>query len=137
MLLFFSLYLLAVGCAGIKAALPSHGADQFDEKDPKEASQMSTFFNWLLLGIALGGTISLTFFVWVQDNKGFDRGFGLSTIAMILGAITLIFGLPKYRIYVVKGSSAITDIIKVCIGSQFAKRNNYNYSFLDKKITLA
>ncbi|GJX80888.1 gypsy type transposase [Tanacetum coccineum] len=37
--------------AGVKAALPSHGADQFDEKDPKEAKEMSTFFNWLLLAM--------------------------------------------------------------------------------------
>ncbi|PWA98249.1 proton-dependent oligopeptide transporter family [Artemisia annua] len=116
-LLFFSLYLLAVGVAGVKAALPSHGADQFDEKDPKEAKDMSTFFNWLLLGLAVGGSISLTFFVWVQDNKGFDKGFGLSLIAMLLGAIIFILGLPMYRIYVVKGSSAITEILQVYVAA--------------------
>ena len=115
MLLFLAIYLLAVGGAGVKAALPSHGADQFDEKYPKEATQTSTYFNSLLLGIALGGSVSLTCFVWVQDNKGFDSGFGLSTIAMFLGALIFIFGWPQYRIYVVQGSSAITEIIQVCI----------------------
>ncbi|GJY64274.1 NRT1/ PTR family protein 4.5 [Tanacetum coccineum] len=116
-LLFFALYLLALGGAGVKAALPSHGADQFDEKDPKEAKEMSSFFNWLLLGIAVGGSFSLTFFVWVQDNKGFDYGFGLSLIAMFLGAIIFILGLPTYRIYVVKGSSAITEILQVYVAA--------------------
>ncbi|KAJ0589571.1 putative proton-dependent oligopeptide transporter family, MFS transporter superfamily [Helianthus annuus] len=83
-LMFSAIYLLAVGGGGVKAALPSHGADQFDEKDPKEARQMSTFFNGLLLALAMGGAVSLTCFVWVQDNKGFDRGFGLSAITEIL-----------------------------------------------------
>ncbi|KAI3680851.1 hypothetical protein L6452_35628 [Arctium lappa] len=117
MLLFLAIYLLAVGGAGIKAALPSHGADQFDEKYPKEATQMSTYFNWLLLGVALGGSVSLTCFVWVQDNKGWDSGFGLSTIAMFLGALILVFGLPQYRIYVVQGSSAITEILQVYVAA--------------------
>ncbi|KAL8228742.1 hypothetical protein R6Q57_013642 [Mikania cordata] len=116
-LLFFAIYLLAVGNAGVKAALPSLGADQFDLKDPKEATQMSSFFNWLLVGVAAGGSVSLTFFVWVQDNKGFDLGFGLSLIALLLGAIICIFGLPWYRIHVVLGSSAITEIIQVYVAS--------------------
>ncbi|KAK9064304.1 hypothetical protein SSX86_015684 [Deinandra increscens subsp. villosa] len=114
-LLFFAIYSLAIGNAGVKAALPSHGADQFDEKDPKEATQMSSFFNWLLLALAVGGSFSLTFFVWVQDNKGFDYGFGLSLIAMFLGAIICLVGLPWYRIYVVLGSSAIIQIIQVYV----------------------
>ncbi|KAI3741622.1 hypothetical protein L1987_59296 [Smallanthus sonchifolius] len=116
-LLFVAIYLLAAGNGGVKASVPSHGADQFDKKDLKEATQMSTFFNWLLLGLAVGGSISLTFFVWVQDNKGFDRGFGLSFIAMFLGAITIICGLPWYRIHVVQGSSAITEIIQVYVAA--------------------
>nr|KAJ0197687.1 hypothetical protein LSAT_V11C700352980 [Lactuca sativa] len=116
-MLFSAIYLMAVGAAGVKAALPSHGADQFEEKDPKEATTMSTFFNWLLLAIVLGGSVSLTCFVWVQDNKGFDYGFGLSMIAMFVGGIILICGLPWYRIYVVQGSSAITEIIQVYVAA--------------------
>ncbi|KAL8236085.1 hypothetical protein R6Q59_017166 [Mikania micrantha] len=116
-LLFFAIYLLAIGGAGVKAALPSHGADQFDEKDPKEARQMSTFFNGLLLSLAVGGSVSLTCFVWVQDNKGFDRGFGLSLIAMFLGATVFMFGLPWYRIYIIQGSSAITEILQVYVAA--------------------
>ncbi|KAJ1426186.1 Proton-dependent oligopeptide transporter family [Sesbania bispinosa] len=81
--LFISLYLLAFGSAGLKASLPSHGADQFDEKDPKEARQMSSFFNGLLLAVCIGGAVSLTFNVWIQDNKGWDWGFGISTIAIV------------------------------------------------------
>lgn len=114
-LLFTSLYLIAIGTAGIKAALPSHGADQFEEKDPPEARQMSSFFNWLLLSVCLGGSVSLIFIVWIQTNKGWDWGFGVSTIALFLGIIIFIAGIPRYRIHVNKGANAITEIFQVCL----------------------
>lgn len=113
MFLYVALYLVALGSGGIKAALPSHGADQFEEDDPKEAKQMSTFFNWLLLVVCIGGAISLTLIVWIQDHKGWDIGFGLSTFAMFLGIVVLVAGLPHYCIHVVTGSSAITEVIQV------------------------
>ncbi|XP_020541132.1 protein NRT1/ PTR FAMILY 4.5-like [Jatropha curcas] len=117
LLLFVSLYLLAIGSAGIKAALPSYGADQFDEKDPKQARQMSSFFNYILLAICVGGAISLTLLVWVQDKKGWDRGFGLSAVAMLLGMIVFVAGLPMYRVQVIQESNAIIEIIQVYIAA--------------------
>lgn len=111
--LFIGLYLLAFGSAGMKAALPSHGADQFDERDTKEAKQMSTFFNTLLLAVCIGGAVSLTLVVYVQDNKGWDWGFGIGTIAILLGIIIFAAGLPLYRIHVAQGTSALMEIIQV------------------------
>lgn len=118
-LFFVALYLVAMGSGGIKAALPSHGADQFEEDDPKESLQRSTFFNWFLLGLCIGGAISLTFIVWLQDHKGWDIGLGLSTLAMFLGIVALVSGLPLYRIHVVRGSSAITEVIQVHLKAAF------------------
>ncbi|XP_061356392.1 protein NRT1/ PTR FAMILY 4.5-like [Gastrolobium bilobum] len=114
--LYISLYLLAFGSAGVKASLPSHGADQFDERDPKEARQLSSFFNGTLLAICIGAAVSLTFIVWIQDNKGWDYGFGISTIAIVLGTIFFAFGLPLYRIQVTK-TSGIIEIIQVFIAA--------------------
>ncbi|KAL5772107.1 hypothetical protein ACOSQ2_012031 [Xanthoceras sorbifolium] len=51
--LFVAIYLIAMGTAGIKAALPTHGADQFDDEDPQEARHMSSFFNCLVLAISV------------------------------------------------------------------------------------
>ncbi|KAM7524924.1 hypothetical protein LguiA_014826 [Lonicera macranthoides] len=116
-LLFAGLYMLAVGAAGLKAALPSHGANQFEEKDLKEAKQMSTFFNWLLMALCVGGAVSLTLLVWIQDNKGWDRGFAFSTAAMFLGVLVLVCALPLYRIQVVQGSSAIVEILQVYVAA--------------------
>ncbi|KAH9749189.1 hypothetical protein KPL70_005293 [Citrus sinensis] len=111
-LLFVALYLIATGTAGIKAALPPYGADQFDEKDPIEARQMSSFFNLLFLAVCIGGAISVTLIVWIQDNKGWDRGFGLSSVAVFLATIIFAAGLPLYRFQVVQGSSVLIEIIQ-------------------------
>lgn len=116
-MLYTGLYALAVGTAGVKAALPALGADQFDDKDPKEAKQMSSFFNWLLLALCMGGAVSLTLIVWAQDYKGWDWGFFISTIAMFVAIFVFGGGLPKYRIHVRKGTSAFTEIIQVSLHS--------------------
>jgi solute carrier family 15 (peptide/histidine transporter), member 3/4 len=112
-ILFIGLYLLAFGSAGTKAALPSHGADQFDESDPKEEKKMSTFFNILLLAVCMGGAVSLTFIVWIQINKGWDWGFGIGTIAIFLGTVIFAAGLPLYRIQLATGNSVLLEIIQV------------------------
>ncbi|XP_039685502.1 protein NRT1/ PTR FAMILY 4.5 [Medicago truncatula] len=115
--LLIGLYLLAFGSAGLKASLPAHGADQFDEKDPKETRQMSSFFNGLLLAICVGGSVSLTFNVWIQDNKGWDLGLGISTIAIVFAMITFAFGLPLYRIHVAQRTNPIVEILQVYIAA--------------------
>ncbi|CAL4974060.1 unnamed protein product [Urochloa decumbens] len=115
--LYLALYLIAIGSAGIKAALPAHCADQFDDKHPVEKLQMSSCFNWLLLSLCTGGAISVTVFVWVQDNRGWDRGFAAATGAMGLAIVVFVAGLPRYRIAPVQGSSALTEICQVYVAA--------------------
>ncbi|KAH1250857.1 Protein NRT1/ PTR FAMILY 4.6 [Glycine max] len=115
--LFIGLYLLAFGSAGLKASLPSHGADQFDERDPKEAMQMSSFFNGLFLALCVGGAVSLTFNVYIQDNNGWIWGFGISTVAIVLGTIIFASGLPLYRIHAAHTTNGILEIIQVYVAA--------------------
>jgi peptide/histidine transporter 3/4 len=75
---------------------------------------MSSFFNCLLLAACVGGAVSLTLIVWIQDNKGWDWGFLISSIAILLGVIIFAVGLPMYRIHIIQGTSAIISIIQVC-----------------------
>ncbi|XP_027348440.1 protein NRT1/ PTR FAMILY 4.5-like [Abrus precatorius] len=115
--LFISLYMSAFGSGGVKASLPSHGADQFDERDPKEAMQMSTFFNLLLFALCIGGAVSLTLNVWIEDHIGWDWGFGISTISIVVGIMIFAVGLPLYRIHVAHRTNAIIEIIQVYVAA--------------------
>ncbi|KAJ0986452.1 hypothetical protein J5N97_004808 [Dioscorea zingiberensis] len=113
--LYTSMYLVATGMAGLKAGLPPHGADQFDENDPEEASQMSSFFNWFLLSICIGGSFSLTFAVWIQDNVGWDWGFAVACVAILLGTAIFVAGYPVYRFHVIQKTNPMTEIIQVYV----------------------
>ncbi|GKB47587.1 NRT1/ PTR family 4.5-like protein [Tanacetum coccineum] len=69
-ILFTGLYLIAFGTGGVKAALPSLGADQFDERDPKEAESLASFFNWFLFSVTTGAIFGVTFvFVVAIRNR--------------------------------------------------------------------
>lgn len=74
---------------------------------------MSSFFNGILLAVCVGGAVSLTLIVWIQDNRGWDWGFGISSIALFLAVIVFASGLPMHRM--IQGNSTITEIIQVSI----------------------
>ncbi|PWA54723.1 hypothetical protein CTI12_AA432500 [Artemisia annua] len=111
-ILFTGLYLIAFGTGGIRAALPSLGADQFDQSDPKEAESLASFFNWFLFSVTTGAVFGVTFVVWISSNQGWDWGFGICSVAVLVSALFLLMGKSMYRNYVPKGSP-ITRILQV------------------------
>lgn len=106
--------MVAVGTGGLKAALPSLGADQFDETDPEEAKTLSSFFNWFLFSVVTGAIFGVTFLVWISENEGWDWGFGVSTLAVVIAVLFLCMGKSLYRNNVPKGSP-LSRIMQVCI----------------------
>ncbi|KAL5558178.1 hypothetical protein UlMin_034389 [Ulmus minor] len=114
--LYTGLYLVALGTSGVKAALPALGADQFDEKDPKEASQLSSFFNWFLFSLTIGAIFGVTFVVWISTNQGWDWAFGICTIAVVVAVVFLCMGSSLYRNNVPRGSP-ILRILQVFVSS--------------------
>ncbi|XP_076934572.1 protein NRT1/ PTR FAMILY 4.6-like isoform X1 [Bidens hawaiensis] len=110
--LFIGLYLVALGVGGIKGSLPSHGAEQFDEETTQGRKQRSSFFNYYVFCLACGALIAVTFGVWIEDNKGWQWGFGVSTMAILISIPIFLLGSTFYRIKLPTGSS-ITTICKV------------------------
>ncbi|CAJ1973358.1 unnamed protein product [Sphenostylis stenocarpa] len=115
-MLYTGLYLVALGTGGIKAALPALGADQFDEKDPKEAAQLSSFFNWFLFSLTVGSIIGVTFIVWIGVNLGWDWSFTVCTIALLFAILFICMGKSLYRHNLPKGSPLVR-IIQVFVAA--------------------
>ncbi|KHN22290.1 Nitrate transporter 1.2 [Glycine soja] len=115
-ILYTGLYLVALGTGGIKAALPALGADQFDEKDPKEAAQLSSFFNWFLFSLTIGAIIGVTFIVWIGVNLGWDWSFIVCTLTILFAIVFICMGNSLYRNNVPKGSPLIR-IIQVFVAA--------------------
>uniref|UniRef100_M8C3S2 Reverse transcriptase zinc-binding domain-containing protein n=1 Tax=Aegilops tauschii TaxID=37682 RepID=M8C3S2_AEGTA len=120
-MLFVGLYLTALGIGGIKGSLPSHGAEQFDEHTPRGRKGRSTFFNYYVFCLSCGALIAVTFAVWVEDNKGWQWGFGISTIAILLSIPVFAAGSKFYRSKVPTGSPLVT-IGKVLLAAASARR---------------
>lgn len=111
-MLFLGLYLVALGVGGIKGSLPTHGAEQFDERTPEGRKQRSTFFNYFVFCLSLGGLIAVTLVVWIEDNKGWEWGFGISTLTVLLSIPVFLSGSLFYRNKIPNGSPLAT-IFKV------------------------
>ncbi|KAH9322832.1 hypothetical protein KI387_017471, partial [Taxus chinensis] len=115
-LLHAGLYVLAIGSGGTKAVVAPFGADQFDERDPDERGKISSYFNMNFLAVTIGSTLGVTVLVWVQNNKGWDAGFGISAGAIFLGMICIVLGYSTYRHRTPEGSP-LTRIVKVLVAS--------------------
>ncbi|RDY05250.1 Protein NRT1/ PTR FAMILY 4.6, partial [Mucuna pruriens] len=113
-MLYSGLYLVALGVGGIKGSLPADGAEQFDENTPFGRMQRSTFFNYFDFCLSTGALIAVTYVVWVEDNKGWEWGFGISTISIIVSIPIFLAGSTIYRSKVLSGSPLAT-ILKVII----------------------
>ncbi|KAL2497404.1 Protein NRT1/PTR FAMILY 5.10 [Abeliophyllum distichum] len=95
---FSSLYLFALAQGGHKPCLQAFGADQFEEKDPEECKDKSSFFNWWYFSINLGVIVALFVLNYIQDNLSWGLGFGIPCIIMCLALIIFLLGTMTYRL---------------------------------------
>ncbi|KAJ6882096.1 protein NRT1/ PTR FAMILY 4.6-like [Populus alba x Populus x berolinensis] len=123
LMLFAGLYLVTLGVGGIKGSLPPHGAEQFDENTLQGRKQRSAFFNYYVFCLSCGALIAVTIVVWVEDNKGWQWGFGVSTATILLSIPIFLIGSPVYRTKVPIGSP-VTTIFKVLAAAVY---NTYKF----------
>ncbi|VAH31080.1 unnamed protein product [Triticum turgidum subsp. durum] len=120
-LLLLGLYLIPIGDGAARACLPALGGDQFDTADPVEQRQETSFFNWYTFAVSSGGFVGLVLVVWVENRRGWDIGFTLCALCVLLGMLIWMAGFPFYRNQL-PGGSAITRILQVLVVA-FKKRN--------------
>ncbi|KAI4388392.1 hypothetical protein MLD38_000725 [Melastoma candidum] len=137
-MLLVGLYLIALGTSGVKAALLSLGTNQFDIKDPKEANQWSSFFNWFLFSLTVGAVIRVTFLVYISTYQGWHWSFGVCTIAVTSPVVFISMGKSLYRINKPKGIP-IVRIFQVVVASvrnhdlPFPSMNDQLHGIYDKE----
>ncbi|XP_047940020.1 protein NRT1/ PTR FAMILY 4.6-like [Salvia hispanica] len=117
-LLYVGLYLVALGVGGIKGSLPPHGAEQFDEHTAEGRKQRSSFFNYYVFSLSCGALVAVTFVVWIEDNKGWQWGYGIATAAILISIPVFLLGSARYRIKIPTGSP-ITTMIKVLLAATY------------------
>ncbi|XP_024375102.1 protein NRT1/ PTR FAMILY 8.1 isoform X3 [Physcomitrium patens] len=114
--LFFSLYIVDLGAGAFQCVVTPLGADQFDDEDPEEKAQKTSFFNWYYQSMNMGGLLAGTFLIYIQDNVSWGLGFGASLIAVVIGTMCFLGGTPFYR-HNLPGGNPITRITQVIVAS--------------------
>ncbi|KAJ1686156.1 hypothetical protein LUZ63_017546 [Rhynchospora breviuscula] len=120
-LLNIGLYTVTFGEGCLRACIASLGGDQFDNDDPVEQRQKISYFNWFTFSISLGGFLGLIFIVWVENNKGWDIGFAVCALLVLIGLIVAACGFPFYRNQIPAGSP-LTQILQVFVAA-YKKKN--------------
>lgn len=101
---FLGLYLVAFGSGGIRSSLLPFGADQFDDRSPREREKKQQFFSWFYLCIDFGVISSGIFIIWIQDNISWALGFSISTLCIAIAFGGFLLGTPTYRLKLPSGS---------------------------------
>ena len=116
-----SLCLCALGSGGLKGAVPALGGGQFDH-DQRKKGALARFYNWNLLISTAGSIVGVTAVVWVSMNKGWYKGFFISTVATLIGFAVLALGKPLYRIQPPGNNSTFVRIAQVSLFSSRGHR---------------
>jgi peptide/histidine transporter 3/4 len=77
---------------------------------------MPSFFNWFYFIISIGSLISVTVFVYIQDNVGFAWGFGIPAAIMAIAIVIFFAGSSLYR-YKLPQGSPLTRIAQVVVAA--------------------
>ncbi|KAK6159686.1 hypothetical protein DH2020_003067 [Rehmannia glutinosa] len=123
LIFFVALYLVALGSGCVKPNMIAHGADQFNQDDPKQSKKLSRYFNAAYFAFSMGELVALTVLVYVQTHSGMDVGFGVSAAAMAMGLISLIGGTFLYRNKPPQGS-ILTPIVQVFVAAALKRKQN-------------
>lgn len=116
-LLFSSFALMSIGAGCIRPCSLTFGADQLQNKDdPKNVRRLQTFFNFYYAAVAISIIIAVTVIVYIQDHKGFNIGFGVPAVLMILSAALFFIGSPLYK-KVKANKSMLLDLAQVVVAT--------------------
>ncbi|XP_071808235.1 solute carrier family 15 member 4-like [Asterias amurensis] len=130
------LTLIAIGTGGIKSNVGPFGAQQLDDLGE---GAVKSFFNWFYWFINVGSAIAFSGVAYVQQEIGFDVGFAIPAVSIILAIVVLMIGRKWYRMRPPEGS-VFNTVAKIIFQglSQIRKPKPAgvtSYSWLDRAKT--
>lgn len=96
-LFYLSTYLIAFGYGGCQPAIATFGADQFDEKNPKEIKSKEAFFSYFYFALNAGSLLSNTILVYYEDSGQWTLGFFVAAGSAVIALVLFWIGTCGYR----------------------------------------
>ncbi|XP_057954774.1 protein NRT1/ PTR FAMILY 7.1 [Malania oleifera] len=113
---YLSIYLVAFGYGGHQPTLATFGADQFNERIPKDRTSKAAFFSYFYFALNLGSLFSNTILVYYEDSGKWTLGFWLSTGSAIIALLSFLMGTPGYR-YIKPHGNPLPRVAQVFIAA--------------------
>ncbi|XP_022104743.1 solute carrier family 15 member 4-like [Acanthaster planci] len=105
----FGIAIIAIGTGGIKSNVGPFGAQQLDDLGE---GPVKSFFNWFYWFINVGSAVSFSAVVYVQQEIGFDVGFAIPAVSIVVAIIMLLIGRKWYCMKAPEGS-VFTTVAKI------------------------
>ncbi|OIT34483.1 protein nrt1 ptr family 1.2 [Nicotiana attenuata] len=122
--------LISLGAGFVRPCSIALGADQMDNKEnPDNERVIDSYFNWFYASVGASTFLAITVIVYIQDHFGWQVGFGVPAVLMVLSVSIFSMGSPLYIKVKAKGS-LFTGLFQVATAA-FRKRHinvllNYN-----------
>lgn len=110
---FLGLTFVAIGTGGIKANVGPFGAQQVEDLGD---TAVQSFFNWFYWFINAGAIVAYSGVAYVQQEVGFDYGFLIPLLSMLLALSVFIISKSRYR-HIPCGGSIVQTSVLVCVQS--------------------
>ncbi|CAH9076587.1 unnamed protein product [Cuscuta europaea] len=120
LLLYLSFILVSIGSGGVKSSSLAFGIDQL-KNIQKNGRAMESYFGCYYAVNMVSVLVSMTCLVYIQENMGWEIGFGILVLLMLFATIFILLGSPFYVRSKPKGS-LITGLVQVIVAF-YRKRN--------------
>lgn len=117
LLLLTSFALISTGGGGVRSSSLAFGADQLEKEDGRESvGILGRYLSWYYASFTFSVLIALTCMVYIQENMGWQFGFGASVVVMLFAALSFFLATPFY-VKVKAKASLLTQLIRVIVAS--------------------
>ncbi|GAU38614.1 hypothetical protein TSUD_266540, partial [Trifolium subterraneum] len=95
-------------------ALPTLGADQFDEEEPKERRSKALIYGYFYVALNLGSLVAETVLAYIATSGHWVMGFWICTSCASVSFLVLLSGTLRYRHYKSFGNP-FSKFIQACV----------------------
>ncbi|CAM8898011.1 unnamed protein product [Rhodiola kirilowii] len=133
--LYVSLFLISVGCGGIRSSAAAFGADQLTNipgYDVKNARLLEKYFSWFYFFSYLATMVAITLVVYIQETWGWRIGFGVSALLTMISAVSFYLGSALYIKLKAKAGflSGFAQVLMACYRKRDVKVSSHTSDLL-------